>query len=100
VLLPYMKLEQPNSYYISGMALFAAFRGRGIGTLLLELAERKTFDLGLSQLSLIVFEQNAGARRLYERYGFRETAREPVVPHPLIRHTGDALLMVKRLLIS
>lgn len=42
----------------------------------------------------MVFEQNAGAKRLYERHGFREVARRPVVPHESIRYTGDALLMV------
>jgi hypothetical protein len=31
--------------------------------------------------------------RLYEREGFREVDRAPVVPHPLIRHTGDVILM-------
>jgi ribosomal protein S18 acetylase RimI-like enzyme len=95
VLLPYHRLEQPNSFYISGMALFPRFRGRGIGTRLLELAAAKARDRGLRQLSLIVFEQNAGAKRLYDRFGFYETMRAPVVPHPLLHYGGDALLMVK-----
>ena len=46
------------------------------------------------ELSLIVFEQNAGAKRLYERHGFREVDRRPAVPHELIYYRGDALLMV------
>ena len=95
VLLPYTTLEQINSVYISGMALFPAFRGRGIGTQLLDRAVAKANALGLSQLSLIVFEQNVGARQLYERYGFRETMRAPIVAHPLIHCRGDALLMVR-----
>ena len=44
-----------------------------------------------------VFEQNAGAKRLYERAGYNEKLRHAVVPHPLIHYTGDALLMVKHL---
>ncbi len=95
VLLPYFKLEQPNSYYISGMALFPAYRGKGIGTRLLALAAEQARARNLTQLSLIVFEQNTGAKHLYERCGFREITREPVVPHPLIHHTGDALLLVR-----
>jgi ribosomal protein S18 acetylase RimI-like enzyme len=95
VLLPYAKLEQPDSFYISGMALFPRFRGRGIGTRLLELAAQKAHAAHLPQVSLIVFEQNTGAKRLYHRCGFREVMREPVVPHPLIHHNGDALLLVK-----
>ena len=41
-----------------------------------------------------MFEQNAVAKRLYERRGFREVDRRPVVPHELIHYMGDALLMV------
>jgi ribosomal protein S18 acetylase RimI-like enzyme len=95
VLRPYQVLEQPNSYYVSGMALLPPWRGRGIGTRLLGLACERARALGLPQVSLIVFERNSGARRLYERLGFRELMREPVVPHPLIRFEGDALLLVK-----
>lgn len=97
VLLPYHRLEQPNSFYISGMALQPLHRGRGIGARLLDLAAAKARAANLRQVSLIVFEQNTGAKRLYDRCGFRERMREPVVPHPLIRHGGDALLMVKDL---
>ena len=97
VLAPYMKLEQPNSLYVAGMALFPEFRHQGIGTRLLERAAENARARGLRELSLIVFEQNAGAKRLYERSGFREIRREPIVPHPLIRHDGDALLMVRRI---
>lgn len=95
VLRPYAILEQPGSYYICGVAVYPRFQNRGIGSRFIELAERDARALGLTQLSLIVFEQNAGAKRLYDRHGFSEIARQPVVPHPLIRHTGDALLMVK-----
>jgi ribosomal protein S18 acetylase RimI-like enzyme len=97
VLAPYGKLEQYNSYYICGMAAFPEYRGMGIGTKFLEIAEKKAKELNLPQLSLIVFEGNEGAKKLYERQGFREIAREPIVPHELIRHTGYALLMVKNL---
>lgn len=95
VLAPYSILEEDNSYYICGMALFPPYRGHGLGSRFLALAEDQARQRKLSKLSLIVFEQNEGARRLYERHGYREVARQPVVPHPLIRYTGDALLMVK-----
>lgn len=95
VLVPYSKLKEDNSYYICGIALFPEFRGAGIGTKLLSLAEQHALDKGFRKLSLLVFEQNAGAKRLYERTGYSEVAREAVYPHPLIHYTGDALLMVK-----
>lgn len=97
VLAPYSMLEEDDSYYICGMALFPEYRGQGIGSELLALAEVHAEEKGFAKLSLIVFEQNDGARRLYERNGYRETKRAAVFPHPLIHYTGDALLMVKDL---
>lgn len=95
ILAPYTKLEQPNSYYIAGMAVFPEYRGKGIGSKFLEIAEQQARGLGLNQISLIVFEGNRGAKRLYERHGYYELARERVVPHELIHYAGYALLMVK-----
>lgn len=97
VLAPYSRLEEDNSYYVCGVALFPEFRGRGIGTRLMDIAERDARDKDLDKLSLIVFEQNRDAKRLYDRLGYLEKARCEVVPHPRIHHTGDALLMVKQL---
>ena len=54
-------------------------------------------QLGFAELSLLSFEQNEGATALYLRLGFEIVARSPVVPHPLIHHTGDLLLMRRRL---
>ena len=94
VLAPYGELERRGSYYLCGMALLPEHRGRGLGARMLGLAREEARRRGLAEMSLIVFEQNAGAKRLYERHGFREVDRRPVVPHELIRYTGDALLMV------
>jgi ribosomal protein S18 acetylase RimI-like enzyme len=95
VLAPYSALEEDHSYYICGMAVDQAHRSRGIGSALLNEAGRAARQLGFAKLSLIVFEQNAGALRLYERSGFIERRRHAVVAHPLIHYSGDALLMVK-----
>ena len=97
VLGPYSRLEEDASYYVCGVALFPRFRGLGIGSRFMSLAQDAARVEGLSKLSLIVFEQNAGAKKLYDRLGYREVARAAVVPHPLIHYTGDALLMVKDL---
>ncbi len=96
VLLPYRRLEADNSYYICGMAVLPEYRRRGIGARFLRIAEENARALGYARMSLVVFEQNRDALRLYERNGYLEVARESIVPHPLIRMTGDALLMVKR----
>lgn len=97
VLAPYSVLEDDQSYYICGMAIDAQHRGKGLGTRLLDEAERTAKRLGFAKLSLVVFEQNAGAHRLYLRSGYAETRRCAVVAHPLIHFTGDAILMVKHI---
>jgi len=95
VLVPYEKLEEDKSYYICGVALFDKYRGGGIGTRFMEIAEDQANRSGFNKLSLIVFEKNVGAKRLYDRLGYSEVAREAVVPHPMIHYDGDAILMVK-----
>lgn len=97
VLAPYGRLESDASYYICGVALFPGFRGRGLGSSFMYLAEQKAMALGFAKTSLIVFEQNVGAVRLYRKLGYYETMREKVIPHPLIHCNGDAVLMVKDL---
>lgn len=93
VLAPYAVLELVPSLYVSGVAVKPAARGQGIGTRLLTAARRQARDLGLPAVSLIVFEQNTGAAALYARLGYREIMRRPIVPHPLIHFTGDAVLL-------
>lgn len=58
-----------------------------IGRAFMDLAELRTRELGLTKLSLIVFEQNKVAKKLYDTLGYQEEAREQVVAHPLIHHT-------------
>lgn len=92
VLAPY-SLEAPGSWYICAMALFPEFRGQGLGTKLLAIARSQAQDGGFNELSLLVFEQNTGAVRLYERNGFETIDRAAVVPHKSIQYTGNILLM-------
>ncbi len=96
VLRPYAELEAPDSLYIAGVACYPEYRGRGLGTKLIARARERTRELGCTELSLIVFEQNESAVRLYQRLGFAIADRRAVVPHKLIHHTGEALLMVAR----
>lgn len=99
VFAPYMYLEQPNSWYICGVAIHSVYRNRGIGSKLMAVAEEQAKDKGFKALSLVAFEQNTGSVRLYERLGYVITDRAPVIPHPSIHYTGDAVLMVKRLYV-
>jgi ribosomal protein S18 acetylase RimI-like enzyme len=94
VFAPYKYLEAPHTWYICGVALLPEHRGRGIGTELMRIARQQARDHGFDRLSLVVFEENAAALALYRRLGYRTIDRAPIVPHPLIRARGDALLMV------
>ncbi|HEX5078968.1 MAG TPA: GNAT family N-acetyltransferase [Geminicoccaceae bacterium] len=94
VLQPYSELEAPGTLYIAAIAVRAGFRNQGIGARFLAAARERARQLGRRELSLLCFAGNTGARRLYERQGFVVADWRPVVPHPLIRHTGDVLLML------
>jgi GNAT superfamily N-acetyltransferase len=98
VLRPYSELEDYGSLYISGVACRPEAHGRGVGTRLLGECELRARRLGLRRLSLICFERNEGAMRLYRRLGYVESARRPLVPHPALRYAdGDAVLLIKTL---
>jgi GNAT superfamily N-acetyltransferase len=55
---------------IHDLVVLPAYRGRGVGRLLLEAVERRAIALGCCKLTLEVTEGNRTARRLYERAGF------------------------------
>jgi len=94
VLFPYSKLEDYGSLYLAGLAMFPEHRANGIGTRLLEATHQRALALGLPRVSLICFERNSGAMRLYERRGYQEMARRPMHPHPTLRYAeGNAVLL-------
>jgi ribosomal protein S18 acetylase RimI-like enzyme len=97
VLAPYNDLEDHGSLYVSALAVFHEHRQLGIGTRLLQEARRRARTLGLDRLSLICFEKNSTAMRLYRHLGFRELRRRPIVPHPFLNYReGDAILLACR----
>jgi ribosomal protein S18 acetylase RimI-like enzyme len=92
----------PGTWYVHALAAYPQHRGCGIGTALLDEADKLAAAAGAPGLSLNVTDTNAGARRLYERKGFREAARRKIVKqdcrHPGIdwQHPGtDWVLMTK-----
>jgi ribosomal protein S18 acetylase RimI-like enzyme len=53
------------------LSVSARLRGRGIGTRLLEFVDRELASRSIPDLKVAVMAGNSGARRLYERHGFR-----------------------------
>jgi ribosomal protein S18 acetylase RimI-like enzyme len=58
------------SLNVHDLAVRPGYRGRGVGRLLLEEVERRARARGSSKLTLEVHGSNAGAMRLYRRFGF------------------------------
>lgn len=73
---PLQELENavPATWYVNVLAVRPPFRGQGLGTALLGLADDTARSLSLGALSVIVSDANTGARRLYERCGYVERA--------------------------
>ena len=93
VLAPYADMEVADTLYISSLALHEGWRNQGLGVQFLQHAQARAEQLALKGLSLIDYAANTGARRFYERHGFGIVKTCRVVPHPMIRVTGEAYLM-------
>jgi ribosomal protein S18 acetylase RimI-like enzyme len=90
-----LEAQAPGTWYVNALAAFPAFRNRGIGTVLLARAEVCAEETRAPGLSIIVADQNEGAKRLYRRNGYSAVERRPVVPFPGFAHSGDWILMTK-----
>lgn len=96
---PLQQLEDlaPDSWYVNVLATDPEHRGKGHGALLLEVAESHARASARHALSLIVADANAGARRLYERRGYRERARRPMIKERWQHPGRDWVLLLKGL---
>jgi ribosomal protein S18 acetylase RimI-like enzyme len=95
---PIQELEEEGfgRWFISMLGVHKTWRGKGVGSLLLDHADGMAASTGAKGQALIVEDVNDGARKLYERRGFSVTASRPMVPFPgVTSHGTDWLLMVK-----
>jgi putative acetyltransferase len=60
---------------VLGMAVVAAWRGRGIGSRLLQATLQAAWQREMTRIELTVRVDNERARRLYERFGFKVEGR-------------------------
>ena len=63
----------PRIGELESLGVVEGRRGEGIGSALVDAVERELAALGVDDLILGVLPGNEGARRLYERRGFRPT---------------------------
>ncbi len=78
---PLQQLEDlaAGTWYVNVLAVYPDYRGKGYGSDLLRIAERLAGGSRRNGLSIIVSDANIGARRLYERCGYRERAKRGMV---------------------
>jgi ribosomal protein S18 acetylase RimI-like enzyme len=96
---PLQELENlaPGTWYVNVLACYPEDRGKGYGTRLLTEAEERASQSGCGGLSLIVSDSNEGARRLYDRCGYREIARRPMVKEDWKSPGKDWVLLARDL---
>ena len=96
---PLQELENlaPGTWYVNVLAAYPEQRGQGHGAALLARAKEIAAAGGRQGLSIIVADANTGARRLYERSGYRETARRTMVKEDWQNPSESWVLLVKPL---
>ena len=86
--------EIAGRLHLNSLFVEAEYQGRGVGSCLLEAVEDFARAQGFAAVSLMVFEGNAEARKLYERNGFRQIERKSDTYYGAV---GAGLLMLKDL---
>jgi len=97
---PLQELENlaPGTWYVNVLAGYPQWRGHGFGTALLQHAETLERTAGVKNgMSVIVADNNTGARRLYERVGYREVAKRPMVKENWASSGSAWILLTKQL---
>ena len=96
---PLQELENlaPSTWYVNVLATLPEYRSKGHGAALLALAEKIAAESRLRGLSIIVNGANDGARRLYERSGYRRVAERPMVKEDWDNPGSSWVLLVKPL---
>jgi len=91
--------EVADCLLMDGIAVRDDARGKGIGTRLLRAIEGHARSLGKHSIRLDVIDTNPGARRLYERFGFRAGETSGVGPYRVLFRFRSATTM-RKLIVS
>ena len=81
---------QPDEFIVGTIAVSEGARGLGVGTTLMNEAEKRARTAGKRLMSLDVAGNNDGARRLYKRLGYRVTSTRRSLIYRII--TGDPVV--------
>ena len=96
---PLQELENlaPSTWYVNILAVLPQYRGHGLGAGLLARADEIGRRLGKLGMSVIVSDGNPGARRLYERCGYRAIATRAMVKEDWLSEGRNWILLTKAL---
>lgn len=96
---PLQRLEDlaVKSWYINVLATYPQYRGRGLASDLLSLAEEIASQNGLNQVSLIVSDANKTAIRLYEQHGYQHIDAKSMVKERWQSPAKNWLLLIKKI---
>ena len=88
-----LKSKAEGTFYINVLAAYAEYRGRGLGSVFIDKAERLADG---RDLSLIVSDANGPARRFYQRNGFEEVIREKIAMADGWQSDGENWLLMRK----
>lgn len=91
-----VRLNWMRGPYVHMLAVAPEYQGRGLGTAVLSFVEGEAHRGGARNLWIAATDSNAGARRIYRRFGFVEAA----TLDGLVRDDRTEILMRKKLAIS
>ncbi|MCR8842663.1 GNAT family N-acetyltransferase [Paenibacillus sp. SC116] len=74
-----------DEYYITTLSVDSKFRGKGIGSKLMDLAEKLARENGFRKCSLTVDASNEKARRLYNQLGYVEQSQFKLMHYTFVR---------------
>lgn len=90
-----LEVEAAGHWYVNVLGVYPEFRSLGIGGRLLETADEIGSAASPEGMAIIVASANVGARRLYERCGYRRAASRPAIPMPGGPPSTEWILLTK-----
>ena len=96
---PLQQLENlaPGTWYVNVLAAYPRDRGQAAARRCWRSPSKWRLPPGAAGLSIIVSDTNTGARRLYERCGYREAARRAKIKEDWRNHGVAWVLLTKSL---
>jgi GNAT superfamily N-acetyltransferase len=85
-------IPKPDQLWIENVAVAPGWQGRGLGRRLMRHADDEARRRGLGGLGLLTNERYLDNIAMYERYGYRETHRQP--------HLGTDLVFFRKQLTA